>query len=142
MKIGILTSWLSHRSGGPLRSGLSRAWFAACTPIRSTTSRVFGLADHCTAAESERAVGGPSMVSFPTHGPDYLRLCPGGWAAALESADLDILHVHGLWMYYSIAQRGLDPDHRAALRHLSSWHAGPLGPEKQRLEETAGARCL
>jgi glycosyltransferase involved in cell wall biosynthesis len=101
MKIGMLTSWLSHRSGG-LCEAVSRL-VRGLQADPEYNVKVFGLADHCTAAERER--WGPSVVSFPTRGPDSFGHAPG-LAAALKSADLDILHVHGLWMYYSIASAG------------------------------------
>ena len=85
MKIGVLTSWLSHRSGGLCESVSRLVRSLQADPEYNV--KVFGLADHCTAAESERWE--PSMVSFPTHGPDSFG-SPPGLAAALESANLDM----------------------------------------------------
>ncbi len=79
MKIGVLTSWLSHRSGGLCESVSRLVGSLQADP--EYTIKVFGLADHCTAPESER--WGPSMVSFPTHGPDsfgYARGWPALWS--------------------------------------------------------------
>ena len=74
MKIGVLTSWLSHRSGGlcELVSRLVRSLHAD----PEYNIKVFGLAGHCTAAESER--WGPAWsLSQPT--VRIASAMPRGW---------------------------------------------------------------
>jgi len=63
MKIGLLTSWLSHRSGG-LHESVSRL----APSLRADPGyqiAVFGLADG--RAEEERR--GHNVTSFTTYGP-------------------------------------------------------------------------
>ena len=98
MKIGVLTSWLSHRSGG-LREAVSRLVLSLQGDPECHIT-VFGLADWQAQAEDGR--WGPRVTALPTRGPDLFGYAPR-LSAALESADLDLLHVHGLWMHYSVA---------------------------------------
>ena len=98
MKIGLLTSWLSHRSGG-LHESVSRL----APSLRADPGyqiAVFGLADG--RAEEERR--GHNVTSSTTYGPASFGYAPGLFPA-LKAAELDLLHVHGLWMHYLLAGR-------------------------------------
>src|SRR6516164_858227 len=99
MKIGLLTSWLSHRSGG-VHESVSRLALSLQTEPGSQVT-VFGLADNRASEEGRR---GRSAAGFTTYGPPSFGYAPG-LSAALKAAELDLLHVHGLWMHYSVACR-------------------------------------
>jgi poly(glycerol-phosphate) alpha-glucosyltransferase len=48
---------------------------------------------------------GADVAADLTDGPDSFGYAPG-LSAALVAADLDLLHAHGLWMFYSTAVLG------------------------------------
>jgi len=98
MKIGMLTSWLSYRSGG-LRESVSRLTLSLQADPECQMT-VFGLADGQTESAADR--WGTTAAAFFTHGPNAFGYAPG-LSAAVNAANLDLLHVHGLWMYYSVA---------------------------------------
>jgi glycosyltransferase involved in cell wall biosynthesis len=81
MKVGMLTASLSQQGGGVSYAvnALSRS-----LPASSVDVSLFG--------------------GLPTRGPSGFAFMPG-MLPAMHAADLDILHVHGLWMYPSIAGR-------------------------------------
>lgn len=98
MKIGILTSWLSHRAGG---------LFESVPPVTRLVQNdqevqvaVFGLADSYMGEVKKR--WGPDVTAVTTLGPRAFGYAPQLYAA-LRRANLDLLHVHGLWMHYSVA---------------------------------------
>ncbi len=99
MKIGVLTSWLSYRSGGLCESVSRLALSLQADPQCRVT--IFGLADPRAQAGKERW-GSSSVTAVPTYGPAAFGYAPR-LSAALKAADLDLLHVHGLWMHYSLA---------------------------------------
>jgi glycosyltransferase involved in cell wall biosynthesis len=94
----MLTSWLSHRSGG-LHEAVSRLTFSLQGDPECQMT-VFGLADGQTESGADR--WGTAAAAFMTRGPNAFGYAPG-LSAALKGANLDLLHVHGLWMYYSVA---------------------------------------
>lgn len=97
MKVGLLTSWLSHRGGGvpEVVGPLARSLVALRCDVR-----VFGLAE-----PSPTGLGGLHGVDLSVARP--VRPFAFGFAPALSGklrvARLDLLHVHGLWMYPSLA---------------------------------------
>ena len=100
MRIGLLTSWLSHRSGGVHESVSRLALSLQADP--GYRIAVFGLADRQVSGEEERR--GQNVAGLTTYGPSSFGYAPGLFPA-LEAAELDLLHVHGLWMHYSVACR-------------------------------------
>jgi glycosyltransferase involved in cell wall biosynthesis len=98
MRIGLVTSWLSHRSGG-LHEAVSRLARSLRTDPECHVS-VFGLADG--GSEDITPAWGPNARAFKTLSFKSFGYAPH-LAAALRKADLDLLHVHGLWMHYSVA---------------------------------------
>jgi poly(glycerol-phosphate) alpha-glucosyltransferase len=66
--------------------------------------KVFGLADGSTGALPAEW-GGVAVTASSTRGPRAWGYAPR-LSALLAGADLDLLHVHGLWMYPSAASLG------------------------------------
>lgn len=99
MKIGLLTSWLTHRGGGVVDVVRRLAPSLQADPDLQVS--VFGLRSGIADIEAEAWRGIP-LTALPTLGPHAWGYAPR-LASALRSADLDILHVHGIWMYPSMA---------------------------------------
>src|SRR5215831_16492403 len=97
MKVGFLVSSVSREAGGLFQSvrGLARA---VASPNGSV--RVFGISDEQSAVDLQ----GWRPLSVVTFRP---RLRTWGYSnqlvPAMLDADLDILSVHGLWKYCSVA---------------------------------------
>jgi len=100
MRIGLLTSWLSHRSGGVHESVSRLALSLQADP--GYRIAVFGLADRQVSGEGKRR--GQNVAGLTTYGPSSFGYAPGLFPA-LKAAELDLLHVHGLWMHYLLAGR-------------------------------------
>jgi poly(glycerol-phosphate) alpha-glucosyltransferase len=84
---------------------------------------VFSLEDEWT--NEDRAVWHPIVSqTFRVAGPGAFGYAPG-LIAGLQNADLDLLHLHGLWMYPSKA--ALTWQRRSRRRHIISPH-GMLDP--------------
>jgi glycosyltransferase involved in cell wall biosynthesis len=101
MKIGLLTASLSRQGGGI---------FHALCPLSHSLHRppevdvaVFGLQDDATATDSA-AWEGLDVTAAPTRGPRQFGFSRD-LDLALAEADLDLLHIHGLWTYTSVASR-------------------------------------
>ena len=97
-RIGLLTASASRLGGGVFEAVVAQAEIiAACggEPI------VFALADEHSAADRAR-FGDAAVNVFPVRGPRQV-----GYASALTpallAAQLDCLHLHGIWMYPSRA---------------------------------------
>ncbi len=99
MKVGFLVSSVSREAGGLFQSvrGLAKA-----TMSEDATVNVFGISDARSAIDSLKW----RPLSVQTFQPQFRtwgysnQLMP-----ALLAADLDILSVHGLWKYCSVASR-------------------------------------
>ena len=97
MKVGFLVSSVSREAGGLFQSvrGLARA--IACT---NASVRVFGIRDEQSAVDLQEW----RPLSVATFRP---RLRAWGYSnqlvPAMLDADLDILSIHGLWKYCSVA---------------------------------------
>src|SRR5215472_7370689 len=95
MKVGILTGSISGHAGGVSESVYGFARELYCPPVIDVA--LFGLKDSGTASYS-RVWSPIPVATFSVSGPrsfGYARdLLP-----AIEGADIDLLHVHGLWMY-------------------------------------------
>ena len=98
MRVGLLTSWLSHRGGGVPEAMRPLARHLGAQGLGVS---VFGLADSADGALQN----GWSQASLATAIPFLPRAF--GYAPALagllERSDIDLIHVHGLWMYSSLA---------------------------------------
>jgi poly(glycerol-phosphate) alpha-glucosyltransferase len=98
MKVGILTGSISGHAGGVSESVYGFARELYCPPVIDVA--LFGLKDSGTTSYS-RVWSPIPVATFSVSGPrsfGYARdLLP-----AIEGADIDLLHVHGLWMYSSI----------------------------------------
>jgi len=99
MKVGFLVSSISRHAGGLFGSVRGLAKAVAST---NATVRVFGISDEQSAIDSEewRPL---SVQTFRS------QLRVWGYASqlvpAMLGADLDVLSVHGLWKYCSVAAR-------------------------------------
>jgi glycosyltransferase involved in cell wall biosynthesis len=99
MKVGFLVSSVSREAGGLFQSvrGLAKAMMS-----EDATVSVFGISDARSAVDSLEW----QPLSVQTFQPQFRpwaysnRLVP-----AVLAADLDILSVHGLWKYCSVASR-------------------------------------
>jgi glycosyltransferase involved in cell wall biosynthesis len=148
LKIGLLTSWLSHRGGGvpealrPLARNLG---------AQGEGITVFGLAD----SSEETLHDGWGNTSIKTATPLPPRAF--GYAPALvgllDRSGLDVIHVHGLWMYSSLASMRWNSRSRRprivsphgmldpwAMRH-SAWKKRLANALYERAH-LAGAACL
>jgi poly(glycerol-phosphate) alpha-glucosyltransferase len=97
-RIGLLTASASRLGGGVFEAVVAQAEL-----IRSLGGEVqiFALADRHT--DEDRARFGPSpVIATPIVGPPQVGYSPA-LGKALAAADLDALHLHGIWMYPSAA---------------------------------------
>ena len=99
MKVGFLVSSVSREAGGLFQSVRGLAKAVAST---NATVHVFGISDEQSALDS----GEWRPLSVQTFRP---QLRAWGYAnqlvPAMLGADLDVLSVHGLWKYCSVASR-------------------------------------
>jgi glycosyltransferase involved in cell wall biosynthesis len=114
--VGLLTSWLSRRGGGIAEMVLPLARHLAG---QTCEVRVFGMADPFASCGQER-LDHLELRTFAPRRPFSFGFAPD-LQQALASADLDVLHTHGLWMYPSLA--GL----RWGRRHRKPWLVSPHG---------------
>jgi glycosyltransferase involved in cell wall biosynthesis len=117
MRIGMLTSSASRNGGGvfPAACGLA----AALEEIGPISVKLFGVEDEYSADDqalwrnleirAERPAG-PRSFGFAPH-----------LSGSLQSAGLDLIHVHGIWMYPSIAS------HHWARRQRRPYVVSPHG---------------
>jgi glycosyltransferase involved in cell wall biosynthesis len=99
MKVGLLTARMSHAGGG-----VSDAVARLARSLQATQGcdvAIVGLADHGRTDTSINSSGVPT-TALPTCGPSSWGYAPE-LNACLGAANLDLLHVHGLWMYPSVA---------------------------------------
>lgn len=98
LRVGLLAGSLSRAGGGIFETvrSLARQLCREALDVR-----VFGLRDPST--EADRASWGDiPLAAFPVSGPRAFGYA-GRLGGALADASLDVLHVHGLWMYPSVA---------------------------------------
>lgn len=99
MKAAFLTPSISRAAGGifEIERDLAHALVAE-TP---TNVAVFGLED--AHSETDRPTWAPlEPTVLPTKGPGAFGYAPG-LVPSLINADVDVLHLHALWMYTSVA---------------------------------------
>jgi glycosyltransferase involved in cell wall biosynthesis len=119
-RVALLTSSVSRRAGG-----IFDAVRYLAGSLRDNVDypvQVFGLHDPDTEAD-RRTWGDVPVRTFDVAGPSAFGFAPG-LERALEAARPRIVHVHGLWMYLSVASLRLA---RAGSPYISSPH-GMLDP--------------
>lgn len=99
MKLGILTASTSHNAGGIFGAMVGQN--KALHRFFDISIEVFGLQDGLT--RQDLTSWDPLRVTTcGVQGPNSFGYSPK-LVAALQDAKLDLVHVHGLWMYPSIA---------------------------------------
>jgi glycosyltransferase involved in cell wall biosynthesis len=99
MKLGILSASVSNNAGGIFGAMVGQN--KALQRFFDMTIEVFGLQDELT--QQDLASWYPLHVTTcAVRGPDSFGYSPT-LVAALQEANLDLVHIHGLWMYPSIA---------------------------------------
>lgn len=98
MKVGLLTSSLSSRGGGVFEAIRSLAPAIHRPP--DIEMKVFGLADG--SETTAPAIAHLPVAAFPVSGPRFFGFSCGV-GPALRASQIDLLHVHGLWTYPSVA---------------------------------------
>lgn len=99
LRIGLLSAWASRLGGGVYEAVRQHA--LGLGRDGRVDIRVFALADVHTAADS-RSWGPVQMKALPQRGPRAFGYAPDLLRTLLD-ADLDLLHLHGIWMYPSAA---------------------------------------
>ena len=101
MKIALLTSWMSRSGGGVFEAVFRMARSLHAVP--GLELAVLGLADaHATSSIADW--NGVQNTALPICGPTGWGYSPK-LANRLNRTMPDLLHVHGLWMYPSMASR-------------------------------------
>lgn len=97
-RIGLLTAWASRAGGGVFEAVVAQAQL-----IRELGAEpvVIALADEAAAVDASRFDGAEVWLSA-VRGPKLIGYAPG-LADDLSAANLDLLHLHGIWMYPSRA---------------------------------------
>lgn len=98
LRLGVLVSSLSRRAGGLFESVRN---LSLALRVQGVDVSVFGVGDE----DTERDIGHWEPLVpriFIRHGPRAFAYAPQ-MACALDAANLDLLHLHGLWTYTSVA---------------------------------------
>lgn len=99
VNIGVLMPSLSNRAGGMLGAALGQT--RALYKHFGIGPHIFAIRDNET--ERNHAQWSPLQVaSYCARGPQSFGYAPK-LIAAMQAANLDLLHVHGLWMYPAVA---------------------------------------
>lgn len=98
VRIGVLTASISRRAGGLFLSvrSLARELVQGGCSVR-----IFSVADQFSDEDSAQWNNLDLCILTP-RGPGFCGYAPA-LSSALEGANLDLLHTHGLWMYPSVA---------------------------------------
>jgi poly(glycerol-phosphate) alpha-glucosyltransferase len=102
MDVTVLTPSLSRNAGGIFE--VERRLSQSLSERSEVTVQVVGLQDDATA-EDLPAWKPLEPTTVSTWGPDAFGYAPS-LPSALAATDADLLHLHALWMYTSIAARG------------------------------------
>jgi poly(glycerol-phosphate) alpha-glucosyltransferase len=97
MRIGLLSAWASRSGGGVFEAVVGHGNMIAA---QGDEPVLFALEDEYSAADRSRFPG--DVHVFPVRGPRMVGVAPG-LVGALHAAELDALHLHGIWMYPSRA---------------------------------------
>ncbi|MBN9432050.1 MAG: glycosyltransferase [Bosea sp.] len=102
LRLGLLSFWLSRNGAGVFEAVVVQA--LAMRDSGLVEPQVFGLADDRSDTDAARFEGIPAKA-FAVKGPPVFGFAPG-LLDAIKAADLDVLHLHGIWMYPSrVAER-------------------------------------
>lgn len=109
LHIGLLTASASRLGGGVFEAAVSQAEMIRAHGGKAS---VFALEDEYSAEDATR-FGRSRVHHAPVTGPAQIGFAPG-LVQSLLNAELDLLHLHGIWMYPSRAgtiwaQRTLRP---------------------------------
>jgi hypothetical protein len=137
MKIGLLTSWLSQPGGGVTAA---LAPLARDLEAQGVSVSVFGLADSCEGLRGD-GWGRVSVQTAPPLPPRAFGYAPG-LAGLLKRSCPDLIHVHGLWMYSSLASLRWSNHCQRAARHQRARHARSLGRPALGMEEARRRRLV
>lgn len=97
-RIGLVSAWASRLGGGVFEAVVAQARLIA---DQGGIPLVFALEDEYSAADADRFDQAEVQV-FSVTGPRQIGYAPALQPALLE-ARLDLLHLHGIWMYPSLA---------------------------------------
>ncbi len=97
--VGILTLWVSRNAGGLYDA--VRLIAQALDNNSEFEVEIFGLEDEKTHQDLT-GWGSVPLNAYPVRGPKFMAYSPK-LVRALHAANLDLLHVHGIWAYPSIA---------------------------------------
>jgi len=98
MRIGLVTAWASRLGGGVFEAVVTHS---AMLQRLGASPQVFGLHDPFTEEDRAR-FGSVPVIACPVIGPRQIGFAPR-LASAMLGANLDCLHLHGIWMYPSAA---------------------------------------
>ncbi|WP_333689109.1 glycosyltransferase [Methylococcus capsulatus] len=98
VKVGVLTASISRNAGGLFESVRS---LALQTKETGHGVQVFSMADGFSAEDVAHWKDLPVCL-LTGRGPAAFGYAPG-FGAALDRTGLDLVHIHGLWMYPSVA---------------------------------------
>lgn len=98
MKVGNLVASISRRAGGLFHSVRNLALYTKKLGVGVTA---IGLEDQFTEIDLA-AWGGVPVSLYPVVGPKRFGFSPG-LVGLIRNAGLELLHVHGIWMYPSVA---------------------------------------
>ena len=99
MKTCCITASVSRKAGGLFQS--VRHLHSALSRLDGISVEVLGMADEFTAEDLSRWQPLP-VQALPVRGPRSFSYAPG-LKPALAQGQFDLLHVHGLWQYPSVA---------------------------------------
>jgi hypothetical protein len=133
MRIALLTGWLSENGGGVLEAVFRMAQSLRAMPELELS--ILGL-DHKESAPAKDWKG-MSVAALPTRGPSSWGYAPD-LARRLAQTMPDLLHVHGLWMFPSVASRRWSRASPSLCRD-TAWNARSLGRQEQQMEEECSA---
>jgi glycosyltransferase involved in cell wall biosynthesis len=99
MRIGIVARKVSREGGGVSES--IRLLTESIVDLMPGKIEIFSSSDS-HFFEDRNLFKGVEVKGFKAYGPDNFSFCPG-LLRALIKADLDILHVHGIWSFHCLA---------------------------------------
>lgn len=149
IKIGMLTLWVSRNAGGLYDA--MRLLSQELDKRSQFHIEIFGLEDEKTPQDLA-GWGSVPLNAYPVYGPKFLGYSPK-LVDSLRTNNLDLLHIHGIWAYPSIASlqwvRQENKPYLITLHGMLEPWALQYSPLKKRLaswlyENThlKGANCL
>jgi glycosyltransferase involved in cell wall biosynthesis len=98
LRLGLLTARVSRLGGGVFEAVVAQA--QTLNAQEGLTPVVLGAADAFTQEDKQR-LDGIELLSVPSRGPAVFGYAPG-LLPLIHSANLDVLHLHGIWQYVSL----------------------------------------